>query len=83
MIHVDGNAAAGVLMDVFGHEMTTVRETCTHCGAAEPIASAHVYEGGPGTVLRCQHCDHLLMAIAWTGRYVVDAMGIARMERAA
>lgn len=81
MTHLDGNAAAGVLMEVFGHEMTTARETCAHCGSAAPIAEARAYEGGPGTVLRCPHCDDMLIAIAWTGMYTVDAMGIARLER--
>jgi uncharacterized protein DUF6510 len=81
MIHLDGNAAAGVLAEVFGGDMTNARETCAHCGGAAVVASARVYEGGPGTVLRCPHCDDVLMVIAWTGVYTVDAMGISRIER--
>jgi hypothetical protein len=81
MRHLDGNAAAGVLAEVFGGEMTDVMETCVHCGSAAPIGAARAYTGGPGTVLRCPHCEDILMSIAWTGRYTVDAMGIARIER--
>jgi ribosomal protein S27AE len=80
MMHLDGNAAAGVLMEIFGRDMTSARETCAHCGSSDMIAEAHVYMNGPGTVLRCPNCDDMLMAIAWTGSYSVDVMGISRIE---
>jgi NAD-dependent SIR2 family protein deacetylase len=80
MTHLDGNAAAGVLQDVFGTDLTTAVATCVHCGAAAPLAMARAYMRGPGTVLRCPHCDQMLMAIAWTGRYSVDAYGITQLD---
>ena len=30
--HVDGNAMGGLLMDVFGQEMTDARGCCASCG---------------------------------------------------
>jgi hypothetical protein len=80
MRHLDGNAAAGLLAEVFGGDMTSATETCAHCGSAAAIAAARVYTAGPGTVLRCPHCDDILMSIAWTGRFSVDTMGIARID---
>ena len=37
MDELDGNAAAGVLQEIFGIEMTTVAATCATCGAVAPI----------------------------------------------
>jgi len=37
--HVDGNAVGGVLMDVFGREMTAVVGTCASCGAVNPLGA--------------------------------------------
>ena len=77
--HLDGNAAAGLLAEVFGVELTAARATCAHCGAAEALGAAHVYTGGPGTVLRCAHCSGVLMRIARAERFAVDATGIAAL----
>jgi hypothetical protein len=60
---VDGNALAGVLSEVFVHEMTTARVACAGCGEVEPIAAEHVYMQAPGIVLRCCHCEGVLLVI--------------------
>jgi hypothetical protein len=78
MMHLDGNAAAGVLAEAFGTEMTTVVGTCASCGATGAIGQAHVYMGGPGTVVRCSHCEAILIALAWSTCWTVDATGITR-----
>jgi hypothetical protein len=44
---VDGNAIGGLLMEVFGTEMTTAVGTCASCGAARQVAELVVY--GPGS----------------------------------
>jgi len=59
---LDGNAAAGLLQEVFAVEMTTALETCGRCGASEPLGAVRVFRGA-GTVLRCPHCENLLAAI--------------------
>ena len=67
MEHVDGNAAAGELSEVFALEMTGAVATCAGCGATGALASVYVYEAAMGTVLRCPHCDCVLMRVAHVG----------------
>ena len=59
---LDGNAVAGLLEEVFGVDMTTAIATCGNCGAAEAAGGSHVYRGA-GIVLRCAHCEHVLVRI--------------------
>jgi hypothetical protein len=59
---LDGNGVAGLLQEVFAVEMTTAIGTCAACGAVEPLGAVHVFRG-PGVVLRCPHCDHVLAKI--------------------
>jgi hypothetical protein len=59
---LDGNAVAGLLREVFSAEMTTAIETCGGCGATEPIGAVRVFRGA-GVVLRCPHCDMVLVTI--------------------
>ncbi len=60
MEHLDGNAAAGDLSEVFTLEATTAIATCAGCGDSGEVAQAHVYEG-MGMVLRCPSCDSVLL----------------------
>ena len=58
---VDGNAIGGLLIDVFGTEMTAASSTCGTCGASRPVAELVVYRRAPGTVVRCRTCGSVLM----------------------
>jgi hypothetical protein len=62
--HVDGNALGGLLIDVFGREMTDAVGCCANCGAVNAVAALIVYRSGPGDVLRCPGCDSVLMVAA-------------------
>ncbi len=42
---LDGNAAAGLLTELFAFDVTTARLTCDGCGTANKIATARVYAG--------------------------------------
>jgi ribosomal protein S27E len=64
---VDGNALAGTLGEVFVHEMTTARIACNGCGKAEPIGAEHAYMHAPGIVLRCSHCNDVLLVLTRGG----------------
>lgn len=66
---LDGNAAAGVLREVFAVDMTTAIGRCAGCGAREELGAAHVHLGA-GTVLRCPHCDQVLTTITRDERRV-------------
>jgi hypothetical protein len=63
---LDGNAIAGALHDYFGVEMTTARGCCAHCGSESEIAQLVVYVRCPGVVVRCCHCDRVVLVLVET-----------------
>ena len=50
---LDGNSIGGLLIDVFGADMTGAIGTCGICGDTGPLAELVVYRQAPGTVVRC------------------------------
>ena len=52
--------------EIFGIDVTTVIVTCAGCRASAPFAEQRAFLGGPGTVLRCPGCDHLLARVVET-----------------
>jgi hypothetical protein len=64
---VDGNALAGELSEVFSQEMTAARVACGGCGAVEELGADHAYIQAPGMVLRCFHCDNVLLVMVRAG----------------
>ena len=64
---VDGNALAGELSEVFSGDMTVVRVACGGCGVVEQLGADHAYIQAPGMVLRCCHCDHVLLVMVRAG----------------
>jgi hypothetical protein len=75
---LDGNAAAGVLAEVFMMDATTAVVTCAGCGAAGPIGTAVVYATEMGVVLRCASCSEVLIRAAeLRTRVMVDMRGAA------
>ena len=79
-LRLDGNAAAGLLQEVFAAEMTTAVGACGGCGAVDAVGAVLVYRGA-GTVLRCPHCDNVLMKIVSAGERIwVDLRGLRTIE---
>ena len=77
---LDGNAAAGLLAEVFAVELTTARATCDGCGAVEPVGAVRVYKAA-GYVLRCPHCESVLAKLVTDGsRTWVDFRGLRSLE---
>jgi hypothetical protein len=77
---VDGNAIGGLLIEVFGTEMTTAVGTCGSCGAVSQVAELAVYRPGLGTVVRCRACDAVLMALVRIRDVTcVDLQGLASL----
>ena len=75
---VDGNAIGGLLLEVFGTEMTATASVCGNCGDARPVAELMVYLQAPGTVVRCRTCDSVLMVfVTIHDRRCVDLHGLA------
>jgi hypothetical protein len=63
-LRLDGNAAAGLLSQVFRPEATGAMARCGACGAEEPVATLLLYGHGMGVVLRCPRCEHVVIRIA-------------------
>ncbi len=82
--HLDGNAAGGVLRQIFAVEMTTAAVICASCDAVGLIGAALVYATTMGTIIRCPGCGEALMRIAHgPQRYWVDFSGMRLMQLAA
>jgi hypothetical protein len=77
---LDGNAIGGLLIEVFGTEMTTAIATCGSCGSASQVAELAVYMPGLGVVVRCRSCDAMLMTfVRIRGVVCVDLEGLASL----
>jgi len=77
---VDGNAVGGLLIDIFGTDMTAADSTCGTCGTSRPVAELVVYQQAPGTVVRCRTCGSVLMVFVKAhGVTCVDLAGLASM----
>ena len=50
---LDGNAAAGLLREVFAVELTAAIAVCGGCGRHSVVAELMLYGGALGAVLRC------------------------------
>lgn len=76
-LRLDGNAAAGVLGEVFSFEVTTAEYACCGCGKAGTLGAAMVYEVREmGMIVRCPGCDNALIRLSYNrGRHVVDLRG--------
>jgi Family of unknown function (DUF6510) len=84
MTALDGNAAGGLLQEVFGAEMTTAVGTCATCGTVGPVAETVVYLDAPGAVIRCRTCTSVLMVIVRRrGTNCVGMLGLAAIDPAA
>jgi 2-methylaconitate cis-trans-isomerase PrpF len=80
---LDGNAIAGLLLDIFGSDMTTAVGVCAHCAASGTLAEQMVYNRAPGTVVRCRSCVGLLMVVVEVRRInCVDLRGLESLEPA-
>ena len=63
-LRLDGNAAAGILSEVFVPDVTTARATCANCGTIRAMGAMLVYAHGMGTVMRCPGCDAVVLRVA-------------------
>ncbi|MGH2450592.1 MAG: DUF6510 family protein [Candidatus Limnocylindria bacterium] len=80
-LRLDGNAAAGLLGEIFALELTTARTTCRVCGAIGEVGSLAVYAYAPGVVLRCSGCDSVIMRVVrGGGRIWLELAGVRSLE---
>jgi Family of unknown function (DUF6510) len=78
---LDGNAAAGLLAEVFAAEVTTATSLCSGCGAEHQVGELVVYAHAPGTVIRCRSCGAVQIRLVRAGdRILVDLQGCSRLD---
>ena len=79
-LRLDGNAVGGVLGELFSAELTAVPCVCAGCRARDALACLDVYVGA-GIVLRCRHCDSVMIRIVQgRGRTWLDLSGTASLQ---
>lgn len=75
-LRLDGNAAAGLLAELFRVEVTTVVTVCAGCGNQAPVGALALYGHDMGAILRCPGCDLAILRLARTGgRLWLDLRG--------
>jgi hypothetical protein len=75
---LDGNAAGGLLREVFTFDATAARITCTGCAAMVPMGELRLYAIELGAILRCPSCEEAVIRIARTPRELwLDMRGTA------
>jgi hypothetical protein len=73
---LDGNAAAGILSEIFAGDMTAARATCVSCGASDKVGALLLYAPEMGAVLRCPSCDSVVLRVARSPTWLwLDASG--------
>ena len=77
-MRLDGNAAAGMLREVFAREVTAALATCAGCGSLGPVGALLEYGQSMGVILRCPSCDAAMLRIVHTPGWLrVDASGVS------
>src|SRR5262249_42493474 len=64
--HVDGNALAGPLSNLFMPDLTTATAVCAGCGRSDVLAAGAVYGAPMGLIVRCPVCDGTLLRYSET-----------------
>ena len=79
--HLDGNALAGPLADVFSFDVTMARLACGACGEVQHLADALVFGPPMGLVVRCRSCQEVLLRYTvLDGAATLDVRGAARLH---
>ena len=58
---LDGNAAASCLHEIFAADITLAQIQCEVCSSIRHVGSLRLYAAPMGAVLRCTHCDSVLI----------------------
>ena len=81
MSHVDGNALAGDLREIFAVDVTVATGQCAGCGHKGPVAALRVYQNAPGIVARCPHCEEVVLRLVrGRDRAWLDLRGTVSLE---
>jgi len=69
---LDANAAAALLQEMFVPDVTIAQIQCASCESTTAVGSLRLYAAPMGAVLRCTHCEAVLMRAVHTphGRWL-------------
>ncbi len=80
---LDANAAAGLLQEIFGTDMTAAPTECANCGQEGEIGTLLAFTQAPGVVLRCPSCESIVVRITQTpDAFYIDARGAVYLRLA-
>ena len=78
---LDGNAIGGLLIEIFGTDLTGSMGVCASCGAQGHVAALDVYVHAPGIVARCRSCEAVMLKIVCSEtRTWLDLSGTRTLE---
>lgn len=78
MRQLDGNAAAGLLAELFVFDVTSAQAVCNGCQAVGPLANLHAYSLELGVILRCPGCGDAVMRVSrLDAGYWLDMRGMS------
>lgn len=78
---LDGNAAAGLLRQIFASDITTAEIRCAGCESTQPVAMLRLYGLPMGIILRCPRCQcTLIRAVAHQERCWLDLRGASMLS---
>lgn len=79
--HLDGNAVAGQLWELFRFDIVAAIGRCRHCGAVRVFGETMVYVDAPGIVVRCASCEGVLLRLVETPtQYWLDVSGLSHLR---
>jgi hypothetical protein len=69
---LQGNPVGTLLKELFACDITVAESQCETCATIARVGSLHPYAAPMGAVLRCTHCDSVLMRAVYTphGRWL-------------
>jgi len=83
-LRLDGNAAAGLLGEIFAFEVTSAAVTCDGCGGVSAVGALMLYAKDMGAVLRCPACGQVMIVVTSPpGQWCLDLRGVRIMRMAA
>jgi ribosomal protein S27E len=75
---LDGNAAGGLLREVFAFDATAARTTCAGCARVLAMGELRLYAIELGAILRCPSCNEAVVRMGRTPRGLwLDLRGAA------
>jgi hypothetical protein len=81
-LHLDANAVAATLQQIFVSEPTSAERVCQSCGQRCAVGAHRMFRGA-GIVLRCPACGDIAASVAvLPDRFVVRLRGTWSMTRA-